>query len=99
MCRLKKALYGLKQGSRQWYQKFMQSKGYARSQEDHFLYTRKLNDGFLIILILYVDGMLIVGKSIDEIDQLKNMQSTQFSMKDLGDANHFFGMTHEYQER
>ena len=66
-CKLKKALYGLKQGSRQWYQKFdkfMQLKGYARSQEDHCLYTRKLNDGSLIILILYVDDMLIAGKSI-----------------------------------
>ncbi|RYA48787.1 hypothetical protein DD599_27040, partial [Enterobacter cloacae complex sp. CH23B] len=60
--------------------------------EDHCLYTKRLNDGSLIILILYVDGMLIAGKSIDEINQLKKMLSAQFSMKDLGDANHFLGM-------
>ncbi|MCO5597517.1 hypothetical protein L7F22_051595 [Adiantum nelumboides] len=62
VCRLCKVLYGLKQGSRQWYLKFdkyMQSQGYERSQEDHCLYTQKLSDGSLIILSLYVDDMLI----------------------------------------
>ncbi|MCO5602950.1 hypothetical protein L7F22_057091 [Adiantum nelumboides] len=95
VCRLCKALYGLKQGSRQWYLKFdkyMQSQGYERSQEDHCLYTQKLSDGSLIILILYVDDMLIAGKSKDEIANLKKSLSTQFAMKDLGDANHFLGM-------
>lgn len=36
--------------------------------------------------------MLIAGKSIDEIANLKKMLSNQFAMKDLGDANHFLGM-------
>ncbi|MCO5588571.1 hypothetical protein L7F22_042528 [Adiantum nelumboides] len=79
VCRFRKALYGLKQGSRQWYLKFdkyMQSQGYERSQEDHCLYTQKLSDGSLIILILYVDGMLIAGKSKDEIANLKKLLST-----------------------
>ncbi|MCO5561943.1 hypothetical protein L7F22_015569 [Adiantum nelumboides] len=86
VCKLKEALYGLKKGSRQWYQKFdkfMQSQGYTRSQEDHYLYTRKANNGSLIILILYVDDMLIIGKSTDEINQLKKMLGTQFSMKEM----------------
>ena len=95
VCKLNKALYGLKQGSRQWYQKFdafMRSQKFKRSQEDHCLYTRKISDGSLLILILYVDDMLIAGKSIDEIANLKQMLSNQFAMKDLGDANHFLGM-------
>ncbi|MCO5582534.1 hypothetical protein L7F22_036433 [Adiantum nelumboides] len=95
VCRFCKALYGLKQGFRQWYLKFdkyMQSQGYERSQEDHCLYTRKLSNGSLIILILYVDDMLIAGKSKDKIANLKKSLSTQFAMKYLGDANHFFGM-------
>ncbi|MCO5570159.1 hypothetical protein L7F22_023876 [Adiantum nelumboides] len=97
VCRLRKALYGLKQSSKQWYLKFdkyMQSQGYERSQEDHCLYTRKLSDGSLIILILYVNDMLIAGKSKDEIANLKKSLSTQFAMKDLGDANHFLAWTH-----
>ncbi|MCO5613361.1 hypothetical protein L7F22_067637 [Adiantum nelumboides] len=68
------------------------SQGYERSQEEHCLYTQKLSDGSLIILILYVDDMLIAGKSKDEIANLKMSLSTQFAMKDLGDANHFLGM-------
>ncbi|MCO5587971.1 hypothetical protein L7F22_041924 [Adiantum nelumboides] len=74
VCRLQKAPYGLKQGSRKWYQKFdkyMQSQGYVRSQEDHCLYTQNLSDDSLIILILYVDDMLIAEKSKDEIKNLE----------------------------
>ncbi|MCO5551463.1 hypothetical protein L7F22_004966 [Adiantum nelumboides] len=96
VCRLRKALYGLKQGSGQRYLKFdkyMQSQGYERSQENHCLYTQKLSDGFLIILVLYVNDMLIAGgKSKDEIANLKKSLSTLFAMKDLGDAIHFLGM-------
>ncbi|MCO5558297.1 hypothetical protein L7F22_011876 [Adiantum nelumboides] len=68
------------------------SQGYERSQEDHCLYTRKLSNGSLIILILYVNDMLIAGKSKDEIANLKKSLSTQFAMKDLDNANHFLGM-------
>ncbi|MCO5597488.1 hypothetical protein L7F22_051566 [Adiantum nelumboides] len=95
VCKLKKALYALKLGSRQWYQKFdafMKSQGFKRSQEDHCLYTRHVNDGSLMILVLYVDDMLIARKSTDEIAKLNQTLSKNFAMKDLGDANHFLGM-------
>ena len=95
VCKLNKALYGLKQGSRQWYQKFdtfMRSQEFKRSQEDYCLYTKKLSDGSQIILILYVDDMLIARNSKSEIANLKQILSSQFAMKDLGEANHFLGM-------
>ena len=40
---------------------------FRRNQEDYCLYTKKLSDGSQIILILYVDDMLIAGKSKSEI--------------------------------
>ena len=95
VCKLRKALYGLKQGSRQWYQKFdtfMASKAFTRSNEDHCLYTKKLSDGSLMILILYVDDMLIAGKSMVAIESLKQALSETFAMKNLGNAQHFLGM-------
>ena len=95
VCKLNKALYGLKQGARQWYQKFdtfMRSQEFKRSQEDYCLYTKKLSDGLQITLILYVDDMLIARKSKSEIANLKQILSSQFAMKDLGEANHFLGM-------
>ena len=70
----------------------MRSQEFKRSQEDYCLYTKKLSDGSQIILILYVDDMLIAGKSKSEIANLKQILSSQFAMKDLGEANHFLGM-------
>eukprot|EP00253_Pinus_taeda_P018596 PITA_18596 len=61
VCRLKKSLYGLKQSPRQWYKKFdsfMLSQKYVRSEYDHFVYFKQLNNGIFIILVLYVDDML-----------------------------------------
>lgn len=39
-----------------------------------------------IILLLYVADMLIVGKDISRINDLKNTLSESFAMKDLGEA-------------
>ena len=49
----------------------MLSQGYKRSDTDHCLHTKQAKDGSLLILILYVDGMLITGKNIHEVDALK----------------------------
>ncbi|MCO5603780.1 hypothetical protein L7F22_057932 [Adiantum nelumboides] len=92
---LKKSLYGLKQAPREWYQKFdtfMRSQGYMRSETDHCLYTKRMADGSLQILILYVDDMLIVGKDKHNVDALKGKLSDTFDMKDLGNASHILGM-------
>ena len=80
---------------RVWYFKFhtfMQSQGFRRSDADHCLYTKKAKDDSLILLIIYVDDMLIAGKSQYEIDALKMGLHKTFDMKDLGDANHSLGM-------
>ena len=84
VCKLKKSLYGLKQSPKQWYKKFdsfMVSQGYTRSEYDHCLYFKNLNDIF-IILVLYVDDMLIVSKSMDMINRLKDHIARIFVMKD-----------------
>ena len=70
----------------------MQTQGYARSETDHCLYTKRAKDGSLIVLIPYVDDMLIAGRSGYEIDALKKRLMDAFEMKDLGDANHILGM-------
>ena len=64
VCRLKKSLSGLKQAPRQWYKKFddfIQSVGFSKSDEDHFLFTKTTQDGSPIFLIIYVDDMLLSG--------------------------------------
>ena len=63
----------------------MVSQGYTRSEYDHCLYLKRLN-GVFIILVLYVDDMLIVSTSMDEINRLKAQMARTFDMKDLGAA-------------
>ncbi|CAM8949434.1 unnamed protein product [Rhodiola kirilowii] len=95
VCRLRKSLYGLKQAPRQWYNKFdsfMVSHGYKRTDADSCVYIQQFHKGSFIILLLYVDDMLIVGKDIQLIYKLKGDLSKAFDMKDLGKAKQILGM-------
>ncbi|CAM8880102.1 unnamed protein product [Rhodiola kirilowii] len=95
VCRLRKSLYGLKQAPRQWYNKFdsfMVSHGYKRSDADSCVYIQQFHKCSFIILLLYVDDMLIVGKDIQLIYKLKGDFSKAFDMKDLGKAKQILGM-------
>ncbi|TXG64884.1 hypothetical protein EZV62_011878 [Acer yangbiense] len=65
---------------------------YTRSHFDHCVYFRKLQDGTFVYLLLYVDDMLIASKSKVEIDRLKAQLSSEFDMKDLGEAKKILGM-------
>ena len=50
----------------------------------------KIQDGFYIYLLLYIDDMLIAAKSQVEIDRLK--AQLEFKMKDLGEAKKILDM-------
>ena len=87
MCKLSKSLYGLKQATRQWYKKFesiMAEQGYQKTTSDHCVFVQKFSDDDFVILLLYVDDMLIIGKNASRIDRLKEQLSISFAMKDLG---------------
>ncbi|KAJ4728518.1 Retrovirus-related Pol polyprotein from transposon TNT 1-94 [Melia azedarach] len=95
VCKLKKSLYGLKQAPRQWYKKFetvMGEQGYRKTSSDHCVFIQKFSDDDFIILLLYVDDMLIVGRNAFRIDWLKKQLSKSFAMKDLGPAKQFLGI-------
>ena len=64
VCKLKKSFYGLKQAPRKLYlkfDKFMIEQDYSTCHFDHCVYFKRLDNGRYIILLLYVDGMLVVG--------------------------------------
>ena len=65
---------------------------YKRSKYDHYVYLRKLQDGFFIYLLLYVNDMLIASRSHTEIEKLKTQLNREFEMKDLGEAKKILGM-------
>nr|KYP38863.1 Retrovirus-related Pol polyprotein from transposon TNT 1-94 [Cajanus cajan] len=95
VCQLQKSLYGLKQSPRQWYKRFdtfMISKGFNKSPYDCCVYHKKVEDGFMIYLLLYVDDILIAAKNKSEIQNLKALLSGEFDMKNLGAAKKILGM-------
>ncbi|CAH9113366.1 unnamed protein product [Cuscuta europaea] len=95
VCRLQKSLYGLKQAPRQWYKKFesvMGEQHYRKTTSDHCVFFQRFGDDDFIILLLYVDDMLIVGKNAERITHLKMQLSKSFAMKDLGPAKQILGI-------
>ncbi|GKA81578.1 putative RNA-directed DNA polymerase, partial [Tanacetum coccineum] len=68
----------------------------VKGKEDYVCRLQKSLYGFgdddFIILLLYVDDMLIVGKNIGRIAQLKQDLSKSFAMKDLGPAKQILGI-------
>ena len=70
----------------------MVSQNFTRSEYDHCVYFKKLENDMFIILVLYVDDMLVASKSMFEINRLKAQLARTFDMKDLGAANQILGM-------
>ena len=54
-------------------------------EEDHCVYLKCSNNGF-IIFFLYVDDILLVGNSKEMINTVKKLLSSNFEMKDMGET-------------
>lgn len=70
----------------------MKKQGYRKTISDHCVFVQRFSDDDFIILLLYVDDMLIVGKNTERISQLKQQLSKSFAMKDLGPAKQILGI-------
>ena len=70
----------------------MIGRGYTRSPYDPCVYMHKLQNGEYIYLLLYVDDMLITSRNTSAIRKLKKELSSEFEMKDLGEAKKILGM-------
>ena len=71
---------------------FMVSHNFTRSQYDHCVYFKRLENSIFIILVLYVDNMPFVFQSMVGINSLKDQLARTFDMKDLGAVNQILGM-------
>ena len=94
VCKFKRSIYGLKQASRQWNLKFHQvmlKYGFTMMEEDHCVYFKRSNN-HLVILSLYVDDILIAGNDKQLIDVTKKWLSSNFEMKDMGEASYVLGV-------
>lgn len=95
VCRLKRSLYGLKQTPRQWnkrFDDFVGAKGYVRSEYDSCVYFKRNDREEFVYMLLYVDDILIASVNKSEVQKLKLVLSSEFDMKNLGDAKKILGM-------
>ena len=94
VCKLKRSIYGFKQASRQWNIKFHHAvlkDGFKMMEEDYCVYLKCSNNGF-VILSLYVDDILLAGNNKEMIDIAKRWLSSNFEMKDMGEASYVLGV-------
>ena len=90
VCKLQKFIYGLKQASRSWNIKFDQSVksyGFIQCPDEPCVYKRR-SENMVVFLILYVDDILLIGNDVGILSSVKVWLSTQFDIKDLGEASH-----------
>lgn len=94
VCRMNKALYGLKQAGRAWYERLdaeLQSLGAIPTKADPCVYTTGRGGNFTMIII-YVDDILVMSRSEEQILEFGKALSQVFEIKDLGEVKRCLGM-------
>jgi hypothetical protein len=101
VCKLKKSLYGLKQSPRCWNQTFVksvESLGFEQSQADPCIFVKCHPGGELSIIAVYVDDLIIMTTTTEEMQGIKTSLSKNFKMKDLGSLHFCLGISVEQSE-
>ena len=55
------------------------------------MYKRR-SENVVVFLVLYIDDILLIGNDVGTLSSVKVWLSTQFDMKDLGEASHILGI-------
>ncbi|KAL0448471.1 UNVERIFIED_CONTAM: Retrovirus-related Pol polyprotein from transposon TNT 1-94 [Sesamum latifolium] len=94
VCHLQRSIYGLKQASRSWNIRFDEViRGYDFIKNDYDLCVyKKISASSVAYLVLYVDDILLIGNDVKMLRDIKAWLSTQFSMKDMGEASYILGI-------
>ena len=73
VCKLKRSIYGLKQASRSWNIRFDQAItfGFDKSPNEPCVYKR-IQGATVIFLVLYVDDILLIGKEVEVLSDIKD---------------------------
>nr|GEU88454.1 ribonuclease H-like domain-containing protein [Tanacetum cinerariifolium] len=90
VCKLVKSLYELKQAPRKWNEKLtyvLLADGFVQNLNDFSLFIKNDKDVMLILLV-YVDDIIVTGKSTN----LNNFWEQNFLLKDLGKLMYFLGI-------
>lgn len=91
VCKLKKSIYGLKQASRCWNEKFVEclrSMSFKQSTADKCIFA---NEDRTMMICLYVDDGLVIGKKEDDVQKFLEQLRTIFEIK-FHQADMFLGI-------
>jgi hypothetical protein len=94
VCRLKRSIYGLKQAPRCWNHVLdgqLKKMGFNQGSSDPCLYVCLDSEGVTFLVAVYVDDIVLGGKSETKMNAVKEELSQNFEMKDLGPLHHFLG--------
>ena len=64
---------------------------YTQSMNDHSLFINS-SEGSFTTLLVYVDGIILVGNDKEEIEQIKQVLNQTFKIKDLENLRYFLGL-------
>ena len=93
VCKLKKSIYGLKQSPRCWNSSlddYLKKLGFLQAAGDPCLYMA--SEGEMFLIAIYVDDILLAGKSITRMNTVKQALSQKFQVKDMGELSYFLGV-------
>ena len=101
VCKLNKSLYGLKQSPRCWnkvFDEYMHSIGYQQSCADPCVYIKHAGAAVSICAV-YVDDLILITQSGDEMADLKECLSERFNMTDMGKLHYCLGVSVVHDEK
>ena len=61
--------------------------GFEQNIDEPRVYQLKANQ-IVVFLVLFVNDILLIGNNVKKLSDVKNWLSTQFQMKDLGEASY-----------
>jgi hypothetical protein len=94
VCLLKRAIYGLHQSGREWYfeiQSTLESLNFQKLDWVNCVYTYENN----VILLLYVDDIILFGRTKEYIDCVIEKLKRKFEIKVLGKTKKLLGVEFE----
>ncbi|KAL0411170.1 UNVERIFIED_CONTAM: hypothetical protein Slati_3706700 [Sesamum latifolium] len=94
VCRLQRSIYGLKQASRSWnthFNEVIRGYDFIKNDYDPCIY-KKISGSSVAYLVLSVDDILLIENDVKMLGDIKAWLSTQFSMKDMGEASYILGI-------
>ena len=93
VCCLNKSIYGLKQSSRCWNQALdsqLKKMNFKPASGDPCIYSLTGSAKEMFLVAVYVDDLILGGRSESKMNEIKRELSRIFKMKDLGSLHYFW---------